>query len=394
VSAAADLFAAGRLIACNQVPYMRAGIQSLIPFETEAVPTWTVTDRMVLLWNPTWTLTHSAPAIAGLFAHEYAHVLGKHGERRGLREPKLWNIACDLSINCMLLDAGMKLPEDGMFPDLLDVPHGLEPAEYYELLLKNPPDDSKSGGFGKTSEGCGSGAGNRHAAEDLVPPELAGGRSETEVARINRAVAETIKAFPGRLPGSLKMLANVATEPARVPWEAQLGRAVRGAAGLRAGAVYSTYAAASRRQGGVGYGSGRPVFTAMRAPIPRVSVALDTSGSMYGRELDVACREIGGLLRALSADIDYAACDTRVTVERRIKTIAELRANVVGGGGTDFRPFFDRIARTKKRPDVLIVVTDGYGPAPQKAPGYAVIWLLIGRHAAVPAPWGKVIRVE
>ena len=49
----------------------------------------------------------------------------------------------------------------------------------------------------------------------------------------------------------------------------------------------------------------------------------------------------------------------------------------------------------KKKPDLVIFATDGFGAAPKDAPvGYEVIWLLTGQHAQAPVPWGTSIRIE
>lgn len=45
-----------------------------------------------------------------------------HVTRRQARNPMRWNIACDIVINAMIVDAGLKLPAGAIFDDELNVP--------------------------------------------------------------------------------------------------------------------------------------------------------------------------------------------------------------------------------------------------------------------------------
>ena len=64
-----------------------------------------------------------------------------------------------------------------------------------------------------------------------------------------------------------------------------------------------------------------------------------------------------------------------------------------GGGGTDFHPVFDLIAEGDEPPEVLLFLTDGFGPAPKNRPNYPVIWGVIedGRQ---PANWGQMMEIS
>jgi hypothetical protein len=46
----------------------------------------------------------------------------------------------------------------------------------------------------------------------------------------------------------------------------------------------------------------------------------------------------------------------------------------------------------KVRPDVVVVLTDEKGPAPDRPPGLPVIWCLVGG-GEPPAHWGKVVYI-
>jgi predicted metal-dependent peptidase len=56
--------------------------------------------------------TLNAAELAGVLAHEVMHPALQHHTRRGDRDQKRWNMACDYAINPLLLDAGLTLPKD------------------------------------------------------------------------------------------------------------------------------------------------------------------------------------------------------------------------------------------------------------------------------------------
>jgi predicted metal-dependent peptidase len=64
-----------------------------------------------------------------------------------------------------------------------------------------------------------------------------------------------------------------------------------------------------------------------------------------------------------------------------------------GGGGTDFRPVFDEIAKMGLEPDALVYLTDGYGAFPSVAPSFTVIWGNISAPGSVKYPFGDVVDV-
>src|SRR5215469_755083 len=70
------------------------------------------TNGVSLFYNPGFIETLNAAELAGVLAHEVMHPALEHNTRRGDRDPKQWNMACDYAINPMLVDAGLTLPKD------------------------------------------------------------------------------------------------------------------------------------------------------------------------------------------------------------------------------------------------------------------------------------------
>jgi len=63
------------------------------------------------------------------------------------------------------------------------------------------------------------------------------------------------------------------------------------------------------------------------------------------------------------------------------------------GGGTDFRPVFDWVAREGETPDGLIYLTDMYGCFPS-APGYPVLWASCTKDWSPDGVPGTIVEID
>lgn len=379
-----------------------------------------VTDKAVLMWDPEWMAGNTPEQAAGLLIHECMHLMLGHmkrGKAAG-RDPALDNKAGDLAINPGIVDMGFKLPDGarkGLFPEDFGWERGLTTDEYYELLRKLQEEGGGSGGGsapGHIGAGaCGSCAGNPNPNEPGNPnggtdPQTAQAlgqaeRSPAELDRMVRQVAEDIRAEASRsrgtVPAGLQRWADEALKPAEVPWDQKLRRLARAALAWTAGASDHRYDMPSRRQAGIGYGPGKPVLPRLRQPKPKVGVIGDTSGSMGNAELAAVIRETNGVLKALGADVLFAACDSDVHGGvKKVKTATDLAKAMRGGGGTDMRPAFEEMMKSRPAPNIIICITDGQvgDGVPDKAPpGVKVIWVGVGPHQMRPAPWGEYLPI-
>lgn len=445
---ARETLAAGRLIAKKKAPYFRALLLSFVPREMPGLGTIGIAKNGIVIWDPAFILQHANPEQAGgLWLHECMHRIVKTVERRGSRDPKLWNWASDLAINNAVLEMDAELPTGDaapMLPVNFGFPDGLTADDYYDLLLKEQEKQgqlpkpqtgkgkskgqgsaqSKGSKDGEKSEGEGGGGNDAdHDNEGQDPndkPHAAGGwcgscagrpipgepeqndpdgRGEGEMERLNKETAEAIKDFStkgiGKIPGSLRKWAEDVLKPAQIPWRKKLAALTKRAVAWRPGAVDHRYDAPSRRQAGLGYGIGKAVLPRLRTPVPRVSIVVDTSGSMGTKEVEDALTEVNGILKAVGAEVDFCACDAAVHELKPIVDIKQALSLLKGGGGTDFRPAFDALGKQRPRPEVIIFATDGYGPAPEMPlPGVHTIWLLVGGKKTPPALWGDAVVIE
>lgn len=395
---AAENVAAGRFALAKAVPYFRPVMNALTMIEapglSEALAKQGtsagigVTAGGLCYFDPEYMAKLSVKQVAADILHEMLHLWNRHNERRGSRDPAKWNSAADRSINPSVIEVGFDFFGGCLLPKDIGMQNGLAAESYY----KPEQDDQQP-------RRCGSCSGNALPGEP--PPDQKkeqGERTEAEMKRAFRSVAEGIRDAAsknqGRIPADWKKMADATLEPAIVPWDQELAQAARVATGWRAGAVDHRYDAPSRRQAGIGYGVGKPILPRLRQPIPEVWFIFDTSGSMGREETKQSLVEADGVIKTLGAEVTICVCDAKVHGVGKVASIREVLPMLKGGGGTDFIPAFEAALAAKKRPDLIVFATDGYGSAPAVDPGINTIWLFVGPNVNENcAAWGKKIRV-
>jgi predicted metal-dependent peptidase len=177
-----------------------------------------------------------------------------------------------------------------------------------------------------------------------------------------------------------------------VDWRARLAALVRRAVAQAAGRVDHSYRRPSRRAAAVP----EIVLPALVRPVPRIAVVVDTSGSVSRADLGQALAELGGVLRAAGhRRLDVICCDTRAYPVQRVTAASQVE--LIGAGGTDLRPGI--AAATGGEPsagaaaDLVIVLTDGHTPWPDRRPRCPVVVCLFGERASVPS-WAGVVHVR
>ena len=100
------------------------------------------TDGVSLLYNPAFVETLNAAELAGVLAHEVMHPALQHHTRRGDRDRKRWNMACDYAINPLLLDAGLTLPKDVLIDHRF---RGMSAERIFNLIEEQQDQDGSNG---------------------------------------------------------------------------------------------------------------------------------------------------------------------------------------------------------------------------------------------------------
>ncbi|MET9898639.1 VWA-like domain-containing protein [Streptomyces sp. NPDC006446] len=399
------LFAA-RLHAARVRPYLATALFALHTVESRWVPTMAVDRHWRCYVSPGFVDRMPVEDLAGVWVHEVSHLLRDHHGRservareRGLTGPGerlRMNIAADCEINDDAFGEGLVRPEGAVTPQLLRLPPGELMEDYLRRFRLGPLTQDLAW------LDCGSGADGREREWDLGP-DGAHGLSAQERDAVRFRVAQGIKARPGKSPQGWQRWAEEAFHPPQ-PWRELLGAAVRSAAsGSGVGEDY-TYGRPSRRAAGVP----GVVLPSLRRRPPRVSVVIDTSGSVSDAELGSALLEVSAISRAVGGRRDLitvVSCDAAAGIAHPLCRAEGIP--LMGGGGTDLRSGFAAALRAQPRPDVVVVLTDGQTPWPESRPPCRTVVGLFSRQESDdswdeddpnyvpdrPPEWARVVEI-
>lgn len=377
---------AARYKAAGDRPYLASALYSLTVVPSDRVPTMGVDRHWRCYVSPAFVDATPVEELAGVWIHEAAHLLRDHHGRASRlpaadqRDRGRVNIAQDCEINDDLLADGLPLPAGRVHPRDFGLPDGRMFEEYLKGVPPQPHHD------------CGSGA---HGVAMPWELDAAGAPSvrATEAEALRRATAQAMRAHQrarGHLPAGWRRWADQVLEPV-VDWRRVLAGAVREAVAWAGGAVDYTYRRPSRRTPALR----GAVLPSLRRPVPRVAIVIDTSGSMGEGELAAALAEVNGVLREVGVRgerLSVLACDADVHAVSRVASAEQVELG--GGGGTDMRVGIARALAQRDRPQVVIVLTDGYTPWPAESPSCRLIAALVGDGAPDPPRWVETIRID
>lgn len=199
----------------------------------------------------------------------------------------------------------------------------------------------------------------------------------------------------GHVPGGYERWAKELLEPT-VDWRRELSSLIRRTFAQVAGLRDYTYKRPSRRQSAMKQNGQGIILPAMRQPNPpKVSIVIDTSGSMSDEMLTWALSETQGVLRSLGSagrSVRVISCDAKAETQR-INSVSQI--TLKGGGGTDMRVGIEEAMSHRDRPDAVILITDGYTPYPDEPLKGATLIVALtdeGASASVPA-WARKVVV-
>lgn len=331
----------------------------------------------------------------GMFGHvELMHRLkmaGKvtypDGKELGFDADTL-NKAMDYVVNDMLIksDIGSYNPKWLHDPTIACYTDDVLTA--YRRIYNGQPSGGGGGGQG-TSQG------NQQGFDKHLDPGTTTGQDPTQAANSRNEVewktaiagAHASARAQGKLPAALDRMMSETLEP-KVDWRDK----VLGFFARKPGGGTYDWRKPDRRlitrniyaPGRSGYGAG-PVVC-----------AIDTSGSVGQKQLDLFFGEIYGILDDIRPSRIYLMfCDAKVHRVDEIEDTSDLlnirKQGAPGGGGTSFIPVFEKIDEMGIEPDAVIYLTDGMGLFPNQAPSYPVLWGNIYPNSKYP--WGDVVDI-
>lgn len=329
-----------------------------------------------------------------VMAHEAWHCVLMHMLRCQTRNQKKFNVATDMEINRMLKKEGLAVPSWVLMPKP-GWPDGLSAEEMYELLpdqKSDPQSGGKEGQFDKhvyPGDGEGEGGFKDQWGEKGIDPDYKVGFSKDLAEKIREkivAVAQQMQRTRGDIPAHLESVVRAALKP-QIRWQEVLAQFVTSCYGGS-----RRWLPPNRRHIGRGL-----YLQSSRKEMLRAVVAVDTSGSTTN-DLPQFFSELNSLLNSFGDyELTVIQCDSEIADVSRYDAFNPIRSpewKTYGHGGTDFRPPFEYVEEHPELdPSCLIYITDGCGPAPERAPRFPVLWLLTA-DGSNPAPWGWKLRFK
>ncbi|NNJ08831.1 hypothetical protein EKD04_000650 [Chloroflexales bacterium ZM16-3] len=347
------------------------------------VPT-AATDGRDIFVNPAYLLSLGPRQQDALLLHAVLHAALLHPSRRGVRDEYVWNIAADIVVNGIIAAQGdFDIPPDtSQDADLAK----LSVEEVYELLQFSPERQPPLPGLDLMNNVVAGGAGDRQGGDGQESSrQSSGSLAELESHWRNAfqqasVLARTVEQG-GMLDGVRRELD--ALSPARIDWRAYLWRFLV--------QTPTDFQGFDRRFVGRGL-----YLEALEGESVRVFVYVDTSGSVNDAQVRALVSEVQSILRSyphLKCDLYYADDQLYgpfwLTAEGAIPP-------PLGGGGTDFQPFFAVVeaSHSPHESSLAIYLTDGWGMFPKLAPHLPTLWVVTpGGRAAEEFPFGEAVRL-
>lgn len=321
------------------------------------------TDGQAIYYNKDFTATLDDDELIGIIIHEVLHCALEHFARQGTREKDRWNLATDYATNDIIIQSGLVLPKNCYYNE--DYTNKTA-EEIYELLEKK----AQYLPFDVHLEG-----------KEGAPK---GHKIEKKDWRVIVAQAYAVCKSRGDLPAGLVRAIDELFEPS-MDWATLLRIYVTSA-------LKSEYAWYPPNKRHIHNGVYLPSVTG--SSIGTVVAGIDTSGSISQKDLTQFLSELVGICETFEDyEIYVLLCDAEVQDETILTPYDKdyRKIKMRGGGGTDFRPVFDRVYEKSINPSILIYFTDLDGMFPNTAPPYDVIWVTKGDSKA---PFGITIKFK
>lgn len=381
--------AAARLWAVTRMPYLASALFACAVHADPDSGTIGVSRSWQVRADPVIAGTLSAEQFGRMLVHLTGHLIRDHAGRAdhvGVAEANTrgwWNRCADAEINDDL-DADRCMPD--VAPDLpADV--GGDPGALAERYYGLAPTGPRRWDCGSGADGC------------PRPGDEHGGIPAGQAGLLRLGVAAEIQSLharePGTVPGGWLRWAE-SVLPSRIDWRRVLAAEVRSAVAAISGMVDYSYRRPPRRA----HLHRDIVLPALLRPVPQVVIVCDTSGSMHERLLARALAEIEAVLARAGlrqTQVRVLAVDTEVHAATRVSRATQVV--LAGGGGTDMGAGIAAAAVLRPRPSIVIVLTDGYTPWPERPP--AGIRVVVGllcegpSEAEWPPPdWARTVYID
>ena len=348
------------------------------------------TDGRYFYYNSEFVANMPIKQLEFGFGHEVLHNCYDHMGRRGSRDPKLYNIACDFCVNQDLID--QRIGEKITVIKILHDPKykGWSSEQVYDDLMKNATKINMSqlgeGVFDEHLDGDGDseGDGDGEDSEGKGRPKYSAEERKAIADEVRDAMLSAAQAVgAGNVPAGVARMMKDLTEP-KMNWREMLQQQIQST-------IKSdyTFMRPSRRSHHLD-----AILPGMNVEeMIDICISVDLSGSISNKQCKDFFSEIYGIMQMYSNafKVTVWTFDTEVY---NPETFTQdnmdelLNYEPKGGGGTAFEANWEFMKENEIEPKKFIMFTDGYPCGSWGDPLYCdTLFIIHGTDSIVP-PFG------
>ena len=342
------------------------------------------TDMRRIVFDPAFVSKLDDKALEFVFLHELMHCVLKHCTRGKGKIHLLYNIACDIVVNSVILDAmGLTDISVGGEKAMHRAPDGKEGRNYtaeqvYKMLLKETEDAIK--------KKYGKGFFDMHDEWQKLPP---GGYLEEMWNDCIMSAGKQAGMGTG-IPQGLKRYVEGICHTEKIDWRQELRDYIQ------FDRFDYTYEVPDKRYLDDIF---MPSFQedVFSTKVDKVWFLIDTSGSVSSVAVSEALEQIKDAINQIGNVCgELSFFDSTVSNPVPFESVEDIsKIEPIGNGGTDFIEIFNSMGKyySEELPQLIIIITDGYATFPEEnaAKGVPVIWLIVDSEEK--SPWGRCIHI-
>ena len=321
------------------------------------------TDGKRFYYNARFIMMLRKKEVEFLVGHEVLHVVYDHMDRRGDRDPQLWNIADDYCVNadlkrhnvgefittvpCLYNYKYENMPAEQVYDDLYENAEFIDVDQLLEQML-----DEHMDGDGEGAGGDEDGAGDKEGKGPVKMSQAEKDELKQEIKEAILSAAEGVEA--GNLPKGVERMIKDMTAPV-MDWNELIQSNVTSS-------FSNDYSFMKPNRRGWHMDAILPGMTPGEEI--EADVFIDLSGSIGYEQGSTFLSEVGGMMSQFDGYklrvhcFDTAVYNTKEYSSDNMEDIEQYE--MYGGGGTDFDCIFNHLKEEGRVPKLLIVFTDGY----------------------------------
>ncbi len=353
-------------------------IVAQLPFTEDTKIQTACTNGKCVLYNPAFLEQFNRKQQYFILLHELLHIMLLHFSRCGERDPFVWNIACDYMVNAMLQknkqyykeasDFVIEEPPMGTFSDTGSIVRRNVDDVYAQLIGMRKLNDERFPSKAQNAED----AKQEPKAGDLAPAniliwnkkgriamDLISAETEETEQQANRVrdmiLAAAAKGRGDSMGFPISQPELQKTKSKLLPWRTLLRSSLTEEIGED-----SAYATPERKY--LHMDMLLPGHCLEEKWIDEIWVFIDCSGSISADEMNQFITQLCRILAEFHCTFNLCYWHTSVcSVYRGLRTEKDVLKNAPGEtGGTDINCVYQWIADHHIRPEVLLILTDGY----------------------------------